>query len=192
MRDDTSDHQAVKRLRPKLEKSLRRPEMKRLVQAVQQGIEPAPFFTWSGLYAGTCDAYDVDLERLSAVAARTAKGLFHHETGYPLPSGYAVIAAIEPFANAQYPDELAQRAAAVLSLEPKVIGDNVFSYRCLFLKNDLNSSQWYFEFFETMPALCMTIKEEDLRCDSNAMRFTSESGIVQPVRFGLPRFIQRL
>jgi hypothetical protein len=55
-----------------------------------------------------------------------------------------------------------ERLASVLSTEPKVSGAGVFSYRCLFSKDNPNHSQWYFEFFEAMPFFCMTIKEEEL------------------------------
>lgn len=162
MREDVAEHQQAKRLDGQLVRSLNRPQNQRLVRKIQNGIGPAPFHTWEGVYAGDYPAFDVDLERMGFVAARITKGLYLHETGNVLPEGVAVMGGIEPFANAEDPDELEYVARHVLAQDPTIIGDGVFSYRFCLVPGKPEHSQWYFEFFEAVPFLCITVDEREL------------------------------
>ena len=163
MRGDVSSHPEAIRLQPSIIRSVYRPEMNGLLRSIGEGITEVELHTRSGIYLGPATAYKVWLERLSAVGARIARGLFYHEKGYALPGEYAVIGVTEPFANAPNPDDLSQRMAAVLSVEPKIFGKGVFSYQAYFIKTNPNLSQWYFEFFETVSFFCITIEESHLK-----------------------------
>jgi hypothetical protein len=160
MREDVAQHPEALRILPDVIRSLHKPEKDRLMRRVLQSVESTPFYTWSGLYASNFLSYDVSLERLSKTVARITKGLFYHETGQVLPETHAVMAATEPFANTDDPDDLERRAAKVLNAKPKCIGEGVFSYRVHFIEGSPNNSQWYFEFFGAVPFLSLTIEED--------------------------------
>ena len=96
-----------------------------------------------------------------------------------MPEGIAVLGSIEPFANAEDPDGLEYVARHVLGQEPVVIGEGVFSYRFCSVPGKPHHSQWYFEFFETVPFLCLTIEEDE---------FARPQQMIQPPALLVPKF----
>jgi hypothetical protein len=164
LREDTASHPDVKQVLPTVMRSLARPDKVGFTKALLKGLRKVNVRTRGGLYLGSKGAFDVDLARLDRVARRITKGLFYHEKGYRLPDDYDAVAISESGlqdATNDFKQELqANILQPLMSNTPKIIGNQVFSYRVAYADIDANTSVWHFEFYERVRFLCLTLPKE--------------------------------
>ena len=161
LRDDVADHEDVKKTLPTVMRSLTKPKKTGFKNALLQAMHKVDIRTPAGLYLGKKGAYDVNLERLDRVVARITKGLFYREISTHLPKNYEVAAYSESGLRDVSPADIAQLQKDIvqplMTQKPKIIGNNVFSYRVLFTEEDPNVSAWLLLFYEKVAFICITL-----------------------------------
>jgi hypothetical protein len=160
MREDIFDHPDIKQILPRVLKSLARPDKVKSAKSIYRTMRKVDVRTRLGLYLGTKIAYNVNLARLDNVARRIVKGLFFHEKGHRLPDEYKVIVLSESGlynANDYFKKQLQIIFRPLMANTPKIIGNQVFSYRVYYTYTDDNASAWLLEFYEQVRFFCMTL-----------------------------------
>lgn len=143
--------------------------MRSLVKREQSGLRKAffknlfevPHITPAGLYLGKRGGFNVDLVRLSRVAARIVRGLFYHETKNRLPRNCNITAWAED-GLVDLPSDVAEslRQTIVLPLlgQPvKSIGTGTFEYRYQLDRDEPYASGWLLSFYGSTAFLCLTV-----------------------------------
>jgi hypothetical protein len=160
---EASQHPEIKNLIPTILRSLNKPEKFGFSQAFYKTLSDVELQTKSGLYLGKTAKYQADEKRLNRVVNRILKGLFYHEIGSRLPDKYEVCTYSHwIFRDMLYipPDIIdnLQKTLAMLDpIKPKIIGNDIFSYKyCLPCNADQNNSIWLFTFFNKIDYLCTT------------------------------------
>jgi hypothetical protein len=141
-------------------RSLERPQAGGLRASFLADTYKVDLVTPAGLYVGRTFTYDVDLQRLFRVAARTVKGLFFHETGRMLGAHYGVrVHSDDTLRDAPRADlqELAQTITLPLAKkQAKAIARGAFAYRFHICEEDPNVSVWALTFYGHVTFLCFT------------------------------------
>jgi hypothetical protein len=141
-------------------RSLERPEAQGMTKAFLGRIHPVQAMTWSGIHLGKKIGFDVDLERINRVIARTVRGLYFHEWKQRLPEGYDVAVHCDETLIRLPPDISAEFQRMVIlpmaSVEPKIIAPGVFFYRFLVAEDSPLASAWCMTFYERKTFLAIT------------------------------------
>src|SRR5437867_3411936 len=99
LRHDLSSNPAVVAIRQKVQRALAMPEKKGLKNSIHGTLRNVVLLSPSGRQLGTQQTYDVNLDRLLRVVARTTAGLFWKFQQRCIPSGYVVGAQLESELN---------------------------------------------------------------------------------------------
>lgn len=128
-------------------RSLTYPEAKGFRKQLLTGVRELPEW-YRVLHPGDVGgSYEVDLNRVSTVVRRIARGLFFHETcGVLSPETEIRTACSEEPPGATNWQAVESFVQALRQKEPKVLGDNVFSYRVHFTEIP-ELSAWLFSFY---------------------------------------------
>lgn len=164
LREDTADHPEVEKVLPTVLRSLGKPTSQGFTSALLRNRTIVNLRTTGGLYVGMKPAYNVDLQRLDSVAERITKGLFYFEKGFRLPNEYEVFSYSESgfrdITN-DFKNDLQEKIIQpLMATELKIIGNNVFSYRVSFTKEDPNTSAWLLVFYDKVAFLSLTLPRE--------------------------------
>jgi hypothetical protein len=166
LREDVSTHPDVKKILPTVMRSLRKPKKLGFTKSLLNSMKSINLRTEGGLHLGVKGAYDVKLSRLDNVAIRITKGLFYHEKKYRLPDEYGVAAYSESGLTnitAEFKQEIRINILQPLMANaPKIIGDQVFSYRVSYSDTDTNVSAWLFIFYEQVRFVCLTLPKKSM------------------------------
>jgi hypothetical protein len=161
LREDTAKHPDVEQILPVVLRSLSRPDKIGFARSLSKRVKHVNVVTKGGLYLGRKLAFGVSLDRLDNVAIRITKGIFYHEKKCRLPDEYDAVAFSESGLEDLAEDtrqELQKNVLNPLMLnEPKIIGQQVFSYRVAYSENDPNISAWLLVFYERVTFLCLTL-----------------------------------
>lgn len=153
---DAYGHPEVYKLLPQILRSLNKPEKAGFSRAFYKTLQAVELRTKSGLYLGNAGKYTVDENRLNKVLERIVLGLFFHEKGYRLPKSHT----LDIYSGWQLkqslpdaPDEIKscfQQVYQIIdTVTPKIIGNDVFSYKVSFPSSqDQNFSIWWITFFK--------------------------------------------
>jgi hypothetical protein len=178
-REGVADHEQAARVWPAVRRALVKPRKQGLTRRFLKSFARVRTVTLSGLHLGDRVAYEVDLPRLSRVAARIVRGLFFRETGHRLPDDYAAL-AFEESGFLKPPDLrgseavhtfVAGRAAALRAGVPTVIGDGVFAYWWRRGTEDDNYSECLLAFYESTAFFGLTVPKAQVPPQGNAIGF---------------------
>lgn len=123
-------------------------------------IRTIQLHTPAGIYVGRALGYDVDMDRIRRVVERTIRGLYFTERHSPL----GLTNEVRVYTNEDL-QEQAKEALNVLTKNvllplaaqtPKVIGNDVFSYRFHISNEAPIHSVWALVFYGAVPFLCLT------------------------------------
>lgn len=165
MRDDAGEDPTVQQLLPVVARSLSKPRKIGFRRSFFRSIGDVEVRTPAGVILGSRKGYRVDLTRLERVVRRTALGLFYHHRSSRLPLSYQMV-ALASRRVAGFRKEQAEKLRQLV-LEPlwavpeKSIGNNVFSYRHVFLDTDPNESAWLMVFFGRVSFVCFSGKPRE-------------------------------
>lgn len=160
MGEQVGDDAVARNNREVVFRSLTRSQASRLKKSFIADTHRVELRTPSGIYTGTSFAFDVDLERIFRVVAKIVRGLYFHETGRRLDSGYDV--------DIHSDDTLRDEPAEILDWvrenilnplanhSPTVIGGGTFLYRFHITEEDPFVSIWAFTFYQRMAFLGLT------------------------------------
>jgi hypothetical protein len=159
LNDQARGHPDVNANLSSIFKSLNRVEAGKMRRQFIADSYPVEIRTPSGLYAGKGSAFRVDMNRIVRVVKRTILGLYFHETGKRLPAGHDV--GVMPWDMIKQQGREAEEEvknwlyAPLMTVEPKIIGQNVFSYRHQILPE---CSGWMVGFYGTVFFFAITSK----------------------------------
>ena len=165
---EASGHPEVYKILPQILRSLNKTEKAGFSQAFYNTLQRVELLTPSGLYVGNAGKYSVDESRLNKVVRRLVLGLFYHENKYRLPNSYSVDIYSGWQLNKSFPDAPDEIKCyfrniyeTIEVVTPKIIGDNVFSYKVSFPhSNDKNVSIWWITFFKKIIYLGTTMPND--------------------------------
>ena len=104
---------------------------------------------------------DVDMPRVERVVAHIGTGIFFHETGRALATGFSSEAGFaEAFVDPADP-EAAAFYRTVLARAPKVIGGGAFSYRFVKTAELEDATVTWMTFFDALHFVCFTSPDDD-------------------------------
>lgn len=165
LREDVSDHPDVRELLPSVLRSLRYPHNVPLKVGLLKTFRLVNPRTPSGLLLSEKKhAYYPNINRLERVIERMTKGFFYHEKGYRLPDGYEAVGFSPDRFNLADDKSLkfwrTRLIGPVSAQRPKILGNDVFSYKFLCDSTDPNSSVWLFLFYKQVPFIGLTLPHE--------------------------------
>ncbi|HEY9826876.1 MAG TPA: hypothetical protein V6D19_15665 [Stenomitos sp.] len=135
-----------------LGRSLRRKEQKGFSRTILRSIKEVEIVTEAGILLGKEPVFQLDIERIGRVAQRIIRGLFFHEKGYSLPSGYEVFVRIQQFGLKPILEQL----PGVHFPQLRIVQNGIFSYTFKETEEDQNSSIWLLFFYKELPLLGFT------------------------------------
>jgi hypothetical protein len=101
----------------------------------------------------------VDLERICRVVGRTVRGLYYHETGSRLPTGYDVLTITDEMlcdhGQEVIDDTINNFLIPFGNIPEKVFGEQVFAYRHALMPEPF-ASAWLLTFYGSVAFLCLT------------------------------------
>ncbi len=160
LRDNSGDHPNARANLESIFRSLRREQAAGFKKLILSDFHPVQLHTPSGLYVGKGLAYDVDMNRIRYVVERTVRGIYFAESCHPLGLNNEVRVYSNDDLGLQpreVLDQLSQTILAPLAANaPKVIGDNVFSYRHQIMVENPIFSVWAITFYGHVSFLCLT------------------------------------
>lgn len=160
LRNDAGDHPEARANWDSIFRSLNMKEAKGLKKSFLSDIRPVQLRTPAGLYVGSGLAYDVDMIRIRRVVERTLRGLYFAESCQPLGLSNGVTVLMSEDLKNQQTEVVNKLTQTILNplaaMAPKVIGDNVLSYRFQIMEEDPAVSVWGFTFFDRVSFLCLT------------------------------------
>lgn len=160
MRHNTGDHPAVKKILPSIYRSLQKPAKRGFQQALFNSMGEMDVVSDGGIYLGTTQGYDVNLSRLDRVATRITTGLFFHQFGTRLPSGFEVKTyAADGLDNldGNIKTQVISIFDRVTRSEPLVFGDGVFAFWFQQIHGRDAMSAWVLVFYEHVGFLCLVM-----------------------------------
>jgi hypothetical protein len=160
MSEDTGDHPDVQGNLPTIVRSLTKINKLGFARSLAKHVSMVELRSQAGLYLESKAAYDVDLERLDRVVGRTVRGLCYHERTTRIPDTCEVRVWSESGLR-DVPRETVDRLqrtiiGPLLTVNPKVFGKDVFSYRVQFITGNPNWSAWLLLFYKSIAFLAMT------------------------------------
>jgi hypothetical protein len=160
LRNDAGEHPKARANWDSIFRSLNRQEAVGLQKSFITDFRAVQMHTSAGLSIGRRLGYHVDMTRIRKVVERTVRGLYFVESCRPLGLGNGIrIYANEDLENesAEVLNELHKTILQPLAAtSPKVIGDNVFSYRFQIISENPIYSVWGLSFYAHVPFLCLT------------------------------------
>jgi len=161
LRIDIFTHPDAFRNWKSVKRSLYNPQKENFKQVFLNTLQKINIYTKEGIFISETGIYEVDIQRIKRVVERTVKGLFYHEMKTRLSDNYEVTV----FSSSEmtyFPSDVhnfleSEVFPLLISIKPKVIGRNVFSYRSFFADNDTNLSVWLLIFYKTEAFLCWTL-----------------------------------
>lgn len=160
LRDDAGDHPSARAIWDSIFRSLKKKEARGFQKLFLSDIRRVRLHTPSGLYIGRGFAYNVDMNRIRRVVERTVRGLYFAESCRPLGLDNDVrVYSNEDLELQPYEvlDQLRKTILAPLTkYTPKVIGNNVFSYRHQIMLENLIFSVWAITFYGYVHFLVLT------------------------------------
>lgn len=163
LREDAFGNANVEALLPTVYRSLNRESSIGFRKLLLKNLRTIEVHTPAGLYLGNRKGYNVDLERLGRVAARTVKGLFYHEKGFRLPDSHKIGAfqedGLRDLAGDARKELLHTIIAPLTSKSPKEIGKKAFKYWVSFTDTDPCTSAWLLIFYERVPFICLVLPQ---------------------------------
>lgn len=160
LREDAGNHPKARENWAAIFRSLGRVEAGGLRKSFSADMRSVQLCTPAGIYVGRRLSYDVDMVRIRRVVERIVRGFYFAERGSPL----GLANEVRVYANEDLQqetqdvlDELTKNILLPLAAQtPKVIGDNVFSYRFHIPDENPMYSVWGLSFYGAIPFLCLT------------------------------------
>lgn len=161
LREDAGNHPKARENWPAIFRSLCRVEAVGLRKSFTADMRSVQLRTPAGIYVGRRMSYDVDLVRIRRVVERIIRGFYFAESSSPLGIANEVNVYLNEDLQQETQDVLDDLTKHILlplaAQTPKVIGDNVFSYRFHITDENPIYSVWGLSFYETVPFLCLTV-----------------------------------
>jgi hypothetical protein len=158
--EQVGDHPDAAANRDIVFRSLHRREAERLKHSFLNDIRPVSVFSQGGIFIGQQTGYNAELARIYRVVSRTVRGLFFFETHRVLRKDYDAEVFCNDRLSAQPASDLETLQQTILipltQIQPKVIGNNVFSYRVHLDTTDPDLSVWALLFYGGVPFLVFT------------------------------------
>src|ERR1043166_1313748 len=95
VRDELSQHSAVRKIQPVIMRSLFAPNKIGMLRAFLNSICVAESVTPGGIFIKNQLAIQTDMNRVRGVVQRTMKGLFYHHNKYRVPNNYDALVCDE-------------------------------------------------------------------------------------------------
>jgi hypothetical protein len=159
--DVGSEHPEVAKIQPIVHRSLQRPDKQGFTRAFLHSLHNVDVRTPSGLYLRQGVAQSVDFVRINRVVARTVKGVYYSLYKQRMPNDYDVrvmsfIGEMSRKGPKAQEEMIEPFRRTLSSVQPTVIGDNVFSYRHRLTDEDHNTGMWLLTFYGSIHFLCVT------------------------------------
>lgn len=160
LKEDAGDHPSARENWPAIFRSLNKTEAVGLRKGFLGDLRTVQLRTPAGIYLGPRLSYSVDLGRIRRVVERIVRGFYFAERCVPL--GLSKEVRVHTNEDIQQEpqevlSELTKNILAPLAAQaPKIIGDNVFSYRFYVLEENPVHSVWGLSFYAAVPFLCFT------------------------------------
>lgn len=165
-RADALRHPAAQEAWSSVQRSLQRPRAQGFARDYFESLRLVEIVSPTGLFVGSTLVNAMNAQRLGRVAARIVRGLFFVESGTLLAREYLAIAyPAEVILQAPTPPlvELLEHARRLTqNLDSRVVGSNVFRYWFDRHKNDASTSLWYFQFYNWVEYLGVTVSQSRL------------------------------
>jgi hypothetical protein len=159
MKSDTADNPSASAARDSALRSLTKPAKRGFANALLGTTKDLPVYSPSGIYLGQKMSYDVDLNRLCNVIARTTYGLYLDKFGHRLSDDHRCkVYAIDGFDLAA-PEILAQLQKLwghAISGERRDFGENVFTYWVRKIDGPEGATTWNFVVYGSVAFLAFT------------------------------------
>ena len=160
LREDAGDHPRARENLPAIFRSLSRRKAVGFRKSFFSDIRAVQLRTPAGIYVGRRLCYNVNMVRIRRVVERIVRGLYFAERASPLRFANEVrVYANEDLqqGNQNVLEELTKNILVPLAAQiPKVIGDNVFSYRFHIPEENPVYSVWGLSFYGAVSFLCFT------------------------------------
>ena len=137
-------------------RSVQRSEAPGLQNSLINNLRRVSLISPTGLYKGQGGALKWDFSRMSKVLIRIVKGLFFHELKRCLPSD-CLITAHSPQEFSDDFEAINASLQLVKEIKKRVTLENdLFSYGCLVLEDQLYASFWMLQFYKTQVFFVLT------------------------------------
>ena len=160
LRHDAGEHPSARAQWDPIIRSLRKKDATGFRRQTLSDLRQVQLYTATGLYVSSRLAMDVEKSRIRRVVERTVRGLYFAEFCHPLGLSNGVLVLLEEDLDVQprdFLDELKRTTlAAMATIAPKVIGDDVFQYRYLTTGENPLHSVWLISFYGQVDFLCVT------------------------------------
>jgi len=160
LREDVGNHPKARKDWDAIFRSLNRTEASGFRKSFFADIRSVPLSTPAGIFIGQRLGYDVDMIRIRRVVERITRGFYFVERGSPLGLHNEVRVHADEDLQQETKETLNDLNKNILfplaAQTPKVIGDNVFSYRFHILDENPVYSVWNLNFFGSVPFLCFS------------------------------------
>jgi len=161
MREDISEHEEVKKVFTKVERSFERPFYSGLKYSFLQTVNLAELITKSGIYLGKVPLYSPEPERINKVLICIINGLFYKSKGRRIPDQYLKIwwqiDKLSEFKNKDIGIQIINKLRSIPQIE---IGNNIFTYRLAHEKDDENVIFGNMIFYGRIPFLFATLPHQ--------------------------------
>jgi len=132
----------------KLLRSMSRPKSAGMAKAIRNSLHIIDIQSQGGIYLGKTPAIQVSAERINRTIDRIARGLYYIICGYPVPSDYEIKCSFRKN-NWGVPKDFIEYAKGFWK-QPKIIGNNVFSYSYAPCIDDLNAMLFIYWFYDKL------------------------------------------
>src|SRR5207253_796413 len=144
VREEHSEHEAVKKIQPAVLRSLSNPKKAGMLGSFLKNLRVMEHVTPGGIIIKTQLGIEQNMVRLRGVVQRTVKGLFYHHKQFRLPERNDVLVFNEESLQEWPADHLGlykkNVIAPLLAQNPVTFGNGVFSYRFGYNTADPNTT----------------------------------------------------
>ncbi len=165
-RIDTSDHPEAEKVRPRIFRSLQRPEATGFSDLLREIMIDVDVHTPSGIYVGKGAGIKISHERLNRVADRIVRGLYWHTFEVRLPRDWTTVCRSDAILTVNDEDmqgKIATVYGQMIERPPvRVIGNHVFEYWYQVAEDCEYSTAWLLRFYRSMNFICGTIPVSSL------------------------------
>jgi hypothetical protein len=162
VREGIENHPDVIKSRPVLLRSLEKPQKIGMVKGLLENIFLAELVSPNGIFIKNQWAIQTDMNRLRRVVTRIMKGLFYKLKEHRIPDGYEALVCDEDSFQ-KWPANVVQNynenlIKPILAQKQRVmIGNDVFSFKYGYDKNNPNTTCWIFTFYQRASFLGLTL-----------------------------------
>ncbi|MBD3343131.1 MAG: hypothetical protein GF353_28800 [Candidatus Lokiarchaeota archaeon] len=160
LRDDLAYNENIKKLQPKIEKSLTRPEFSGLRKLFLDSIKSGSILTNSGLYLGKIPLIEPDSKRINRVITRIVMGLYYVEKQKVLSKDCNIVwFRYEKWKrlNKNTTQTLKDMITYLRAAKSHVIGNHDFSYRFVYAQQDDRYFAGTITFYNKVTFIIMSI-----------------------------------